>query len=119
MTTTQFTYVGPPAYASALAQELDTQGLSADYAPPYETKDLATAMAAVSVVFSVTGSVPDIVSCVRAFTSRFEGTSVQGLPVEQEQTIQERLATVDKLLDDGAVTREEHAEQRKRILSEL
>jgi hypothetical protein len=119
MTTTRFTYVGPPAYAGALAQELETQGLSADYAPPYETKDLATAMAAVSVVFSVTGSLPDIVSCVRAFTSRVDGTSVQGLPLEQERTIRERLAAVDKLRDDGVVTSEEHAEQRERILSEL
>ncbi len=119
MTSTRFTYVGPPAYASALAQALEDQGLSADYEPPYETKDPATAMAAASVVFSVTGSLPDIVSCVRTFTSRFEGTSVQGLPVEQEQTLHERLETLDKLRDDGVITVEEHAEQRNRILGEL
>lgn len=119
MTTTRFTYVGPPAYVSALAQDLEAQGLSADYTPPYETKDLATAMAAVSIVFSVTGSVPEIASCVRTFTSRFEGTSVQGLPIEPEQLLHQRLAAVDKLRHDGAMTEEEHSEQRKRILGEL
>lgn len=41
---------------------------------PLETKDLATVMAAVSVVFTVTGSVGDIVAGVQAFTSRFAGT---------------------------------------------
>ncbi len=61
MTSTRLSYVGPPAYASALAQALENQGLPPDYEPPYETKDLATAMAAVSVVFSVTGSLPEIV----------------------------------------------------------
>lgn len=71
------------------------------------------------VVFSVTGSVPEIASCVRTFTSRFEGTSVQGLPIEPEQLLHQRLAAVDKLRHDGAMTEEEHSEQRKRILGEL
>lgn len=119
MSATTFTYVGPPAYASALAQELEAQGLSADYAPPYETKELATAMAAVSVAFSVTGSVPEIVSCVRAFTSRLEGTRVEGLPDERGRSLEERLGAVDQLRDDGVITQDEHAEQRNRILGDL
>ncbi len=28
---TRLTYIGPPAYASALAQRLEAQGLTADY----------------------------------------------------------------------------------------
>ncbi len=41
------------------------------------------------------------------------------MPVEQEQTLQERLETLDKLRDDGVITAQEHAEQRNRILGEL
>ncbi len=119
MTTTRLTYVGPPAYASALAQSLEEQGLVAEYAPPYETMDLTTAMAAVSVIFSVTGSLPEIAACVRAFTSRFSGTRVEGLPTEETQTVQERLAAVDRLRDESVITPDEHSEQRRRILDEL
>jgi hypothetical protein len=52
---------GPPAYAGALAQELETQGLSVDYQRPIETKDLASAISVVAVVFAVTGPIKDIV----------------------------------------------------------
>lgn len=86
MDSTRFTYIEPPAFAGDLAQELQTRGLSADYEPPFETKDLATAMAAVSVVFAVTGSVGDILAGVRAFRSRFSGTRVEGLPDEVRPT---------------------------------
>lgn len=119
MTATRLTYFGSPACASALAQSLEEQALVAEYAPPYETKDLATAMAAVSVIFSVTGSLPEIAGCVRAFTARFAGTRVDGLPTEETHTVQERLASVDGLRDEGAITPDEHSEQRRRILSEL
>ncbi len=119
MTATRLTYVGLAAYASALAQSLEEQGLAVEYARPYETKDLATAMEAVRVIFSVTGSLPETTSCVRAFTARFSGTRVEGLPAEQAQTVQERLATVDRLRAEGVITPEEHEEQRRRILSEL
>jgi hypothetical protein len=44
MDATRFTYVGPPTYASALAQELEAQGFSVGYQPAIETKDLAAAM---------------------------------------------------------------------------
>ncbi len=116
---TRITYRGPPAYAGALAAALEAKGLSADYTPSFETKDLATAMNAVAVIFAVTGSLPEIVSTVRAFMARFPGTRVEGLPAEPDQTIAERLAAVDKLRTDGVITREEHAQQRSRILGEL
>ena len=64
MDATRFTYIGPPAYAGALAQELEARGLSVDYEPPMETKDLALAMSAVAVVFAATGPIKDIVSSV-------------------------------------------------------
>ena len=73
-------YVGPPRYAGALAQELEAQGLSADYDPPYETKDLATATSVAAVAFAVTGPIKDILAGVRAFTARSPGTQVMGLP---------------------------------------
>jgi len=117
--TTRLTYIGPPAYASALAQELEAQGLTADYKPPYETKDLATAMAAVSLVFSVTGPASEIAPCVRSFTSRFAGTRVEGLPAEHTQTVEERLSTLDRLRSENLISSEEHAEQRRRILNKL
>ena len=115
----RFTYVGPPAHASALAQALQAEGLSTDYQPPFETKDLATAMSAVAVVFAVTGPLRDIVAGVHAFTARHPGTRVDGLPKEPGQTIQERLATLDELRGTDAITAEEHAHQRHRILGEL
>lgn len=119
MDSTRFTYVGPPAYASALAQELEERGLSAHYQPPLETKDLATAMAAVGVAFAVTGPIGEVIAGVRAFRSRFTGARVEGLPDEDGPSIRERLAHVDELLADGVVTVEEHAAQRARILGEL
>lgn len=119
MDTTRFTYIGPPAYAGALAQELESHGLSADYQPPFETKDAATAMAAVAVVFAVTGPIKDVLAGVRAFTARFQGTRVEGLPDQERRGVAERLADVDKLLADGAISTDEHAQQRARILGEL
>lgn len=119
MDSTRFTYVGPPAYASALAQELEDRGLAADYEPPFETKDLATAMAAVAVVFSVTGPLGDVFDGARAFRSRFPGTRVEGLPEEERASVRDRLAQLDQLLADGVVAPAEHLEQRARILREL
>lgn len=119
MDTTRFTYIGPPAYAGALAQELEAQGLSADYEPPVETKDAATAMAAVAVAFAVTGPLKDILAGVRAFRSRFAGTQIQGLPDEERPSVRERLAQVDELLADGVISADEHSQQRMRILDEL
>lgn len=119
----RLTYSGRPAYASALAQELETRGLSVDYRPPIETKDLATAMNAVSIVFSVTGSIgsiPVIKSAVRAFKARFADTRVEGLPDDDGGlSIPERLARVDELKADGTITEEEHATQRANIIGEL
>ncbi len=113
------TYIGQPAYAGALATEFQSAGLVASYDPPMETKDLATAMSAVAVAFSVTGSIPDIVECVRKFRSRFSGTQVEGLPESDGRTIDERLAELDRLLADGAISEDERAEQRRRILKSL
>ena len=76
-------------------------------------------MAAVSLVFSVTGPASEIASCVRSFTSRFAGTRVEGLPAEQTQTIDERLSTLGRLRSEDLISPEEHAEQRSRILNEL
>lgn len=119
MDSIRFTYIGPPAYAGALAQELQARGLAADYDPPVETKDLATAMAAVSLVFAVTGSVGDILAGVQAFRSRFPGTQVEGLPYEERPNLTRRLARVDELLAEGVIEQDEHAAQRARILGEL
>lgn len=119
MDTTHFTYVGPPAYAGALARELNAHGLSAHYEPPFETKDAATAMAAVAVAFAVTGPIKDILAGVRAFRARFPGTQIDGLPEGERPSVRERLAHVDELLADGTIDAAEHAQQRTRILNEL
>jgi hypothetical protein len=116
---TRFTYIGPPAYAGALAQELETRGLLVDYEPPIETKDLVIAMNAVEVLFAVTGPIPAIVSGVRAFKTRFAGTRVEGLLDDESPDVRERLAHLDELKTDGTITANEHAEQRARILREL
>ena len=119
MDSTRFTYVGPPAYTGALAEELQDRGVSADYEPPFETKDLPTAMAAVAVVFSVTGPIGDVFDGVRAFRSRFSATRIEGLPEEGRLSVRDRLAEVNKLLADGVISPAEHLEQSARILSEL
>jgi hypothetical protein len=79
---TRFTYIGPSAYAGALAAALEAEGLSAKYEAPFETRDLGTAMNAVAVAFAVTGSLPEIVSTVRTFSARFPSTQVEGLTDE-------------------------------------
>ena len=66
----------------------------------------------------MTGPLADVVSCVRAFTTRFAGTKVEGLPDEPGQTVQERPATVDRLLAERVIWADEHARQRARILGE-
>jgi hypothetical protein len=119
MDSIRFTYIGPPAYASALAQELEGLGLTTEYEPPFETKDLATGMAAVAVVFSVTGPLSDVFAGVKAFRSRFQGTQIEGLPEEERPSVTERLGQVDQLLADGVISPAEHVEQRARILNEL
>lgn len=101
--TTHLTYTGQPALAGALAQELESRGLSVHYQPPVETKDFGASAAAVAVLFAVTGPLKDIVAGVRAFKTRFSGTSVQGLP---DDDVQERLARLDKLKADGTITEE-------------
>lgn len=55
-------------------------------------------MAAVSVLFAVTGSVGGILAGVQAFRSRFAGTRVEGLPDEERPSLRKRLADVDELL---------------------
>lgn len=119
MDATRFTYIGRPAYAAALAQELETRGVAVHYQPPVETKDFGSAMTAVAVVFAVTGPLKDIVAGVRAFTTRFAGTRVEGLPQDEAPSVEERLVHLDELKANGTITEEEHAKQRDRILGEL
>jgi hypothetical protein len=119
MLPTRLTYVGPPAYTGDLVQALEARGISVEYQPPMETKDLATAMAAVSVILTATGPVPDIVATVRAFTSRFAGTRVEDLPHEASSSVRERLAQLEQLYAQGVITEAEHAQQRARILGDL
>ena len=76
-------------------------------------------MAPVSVVFAVTGSSTVIDSAVRAFTTRFAGTRVDGLPDNDGLSVQGRLARVDELKADGTITEDEHAKQRAHIIGEL
>ena len=119
MTEFQLNYAGPPALASAFAQVLEEHGVTASYEPPFETKDLATAMAVVSVAFSVLGSPASIRESIRVFTDRFGNASVEGLPEQPEESIENRLGRVDDLLSRGMISHEEHARQRSRILDEL
>jgi hypothetical protein len=119
MDTVRLTYTGAPSKAGALAKELESRGLTVKYQPPIETKDLATALNAVSLFFSVTGNIQNVVLGVRAFKARFPGTQVEGLPKDEGLSIQERLGRLDELKADGTITAEEHSEQRARILGEL
>jgi hypothetical protein len=87
--------------------------------PPFETRDLSSALAIVAVVLTATGSARDIAAGIQRFRERFGSRAqVRGLP-EQRQTPGERLAEVDRLHKEGSITDEERAEQRSRILGEL
>jgi hypothetical protein len=119
MTTIELTYVGPPRYVGALAQALEKKGVSVNYQRPMERKDLATAMAVVSVTLAATGPVPDIVETVRGFTGRFGGTRVDGLPDEPRQSVRERLKQLEELRTDNLIDEAEYARQRARILADL
>ncbi len=119
MTSIELTYVEPPRYVGALAQALEKEGVSVNHQPPMETRDLATGMAAVSVALAATGPVPEIISTVRAFTSRFTGTRVEGLPDDGRQTVRERLKQLEELRSDNMINDAEYAEQRARILADL
>ncbi len=116
----RFAYVGPASLVGDLAQTLEAAGIAVDYRPPLETKDLATALAAVSVVLTATGSVPDVVRLARAWAASRPGTRVEGFPEPQEQSsVQDRLEEIDRLLATGAVTQQERDTQRSRVLGEL
>lgn len=117
----RITYIGPPPFVGELARRLEENGASVNYSPPIETKDMATAMEAVSVVLEVVrdvgvGLTVDMI--VRNFEEDFRGTRVEGVPVA-DATIEDRLARLDDMLAKGLVSAEEHAEHRARILREL
>jgi len=106
-----------------LRQFLDEEGVSATYNPPYETKELNTAMAVTTVVLQIldgTGATDRVRSAVEKFLERFSrsGASISGLP-EEEVTLEKRLARVDQLLESGTIDDAEHFEQRARILDEI
>ncbi len=116
----RFTYVGPASLVGDLAETLKDAGIVVEYRPPFETKDMATALAAVSVVLAATGSLPDVVRLARTWVTRRPGTRVEGLPEAQARgSVQDRLKGLDRLLADGAVTQEERDAQRSRVLGEL
>lgn len=102
-----------------LAQMLEEQDVSVQYATPRETRDMTEAPAIVVVVISATGSIRDMAVAVQRFRQKFgSDAQIEGLP-EPKQFLEERLAAVDRLLADGKITPEEHAQQRTRILNEL
>jgi hypothetical protein len=117
--TVRLTYRGGAPFVGALAQMLEEQGVSVQYTPPVETRDMTGALAIVAVVLSVTGNIHDIAATVQKFRQKFGAhAQIEGLP-EPKQSVEDRLAALDQLRDAGKITPEEYAEQRARILSEL
>jgi hypothetical protein len=120
---TELVYKGPPAFVGLLAQMLREEGLSVSFEPPDETRDLDGVVGLAAVVLGVTGPLTPAlwkgVKRFRAWASK-QGApvAIQG-PAEIEESIEERLATLDRLREQGTITEDEHAEQRKRILDEL
>jgi hypothetical protein len=110
--TVRLTYRGGVRGVSMLAQMLEEQGVSVRYTPPRETRDMTEAAAIVVVVLSATGNSHDIAAAVQMFRQKFGShAQIEALP-EPEQSVEERLAAVDRLLADGKITPEEHAQQR-------
>jgi hypothetical protein len=117
--TVRLTYRGGVRGVSMLAEMLEEQGVSVQYPPPRETRDMTEAAAIVVVVLSATGNIHDIAAAVQKFRQKFGARAqIEGLP-ELKQSVVERLAAVDRLLADGKISPEEHAQQRTRILNEL
>jgi hypothetical protein len=116
--TVRLTYRGGVRGVSMLAQMLEEQGVSVQYATPRETRDMTEAAAIVVVVLSATGNIHDIAGVVQRFRQKFAHAQIEGLQ-ESKQSVEERLAAVDRLLADGKITPDEHAQQRTRILNEL
>lgn len=112
--TLHLTYQGPPALVGALAQMLREEGLQVDYRPPMERKDLSIAQTVVDL--AVQGAPVLVAAVVGRFSARFGGTKVDGLP---EPGVSERLKKLGELQEQGVITPEEYAEQRKRILDQL
>jgi hypothetical protein len=102
-----------------LVQMLEEQGVSVQYAMPRETRDMTEAAAIVAVVLSATGNMHDIAAAVQRFRQKFGAhAQIEGLP-EPMQSVEERLAAVDRLLANGKITPDEYKQQRTRILNEL
>jgi hypothetical protein len=117
--TVRLTYRGGVRGVSLLAQMLEEQGVSVQYATPRETRDMTEAAAIVVVVLSATGDIHDISAAVQKFRQKFGARAqIEGLS-EPKQSVEERLAAADRLLADGKITPEEHKQQRTRILNEL
>lgn len=76
-------------------------------------------MAAVAVLFAVTG--PDFGHRRERprITRRHPNIRVEGLPELPGSGARERLVTLDHLRDDGMISAEEYARQRKRILDNI
>jgi hypothetical protein len=114
-------YEGPAAFAGFFAQLLREEGLTVGYEPPEEPRD-GTGLALAALVFAITGPVPwpAIWNAVKRFkASRLgKGAKISG-PPELEMSTEDRLEMLDRLLKEGTITEEEHAEHRARILGEL
>jgi hypothetical protein len=120
MDTIRFTYLGPAGSEGALAQDLRNRGFSVDYEESTEQRDLPLAVEYIPVLFSVTGPMlPGIIAGVRRITKRFKGSRVEGLPEEDNLSVEERLAYVDQLRSEAIITEEEYARERARILGKL
>jgi hypothetical protein len=117
--TVRLTYRGGVRGVNMLAQLLEEQGVSVQYVTPQQTRDRTEAPTIVTVVLSATGNIRDIAGVVQKFRQKFGADAqIEGLP-ESMQSVEERLAAVDRLLADGKITADEHAHQRTRILNEL
>jgi hypothetical protein len=85
MDTIRFTYIGPAGSEGALAQDLRTRGaVSVDYEGSTEKRDLPAAVEFVRVLFEVTGDISLVIAATRWITQRFQGSSVEGVPDDDD-----------------------------------
>lgn len=84
-----------------------------------ENKDAATALAAIALVFSATGPIPDMIAAANALRRRNPRIQVDGLPAGTATSTRERLEEFEALHADGVISDEERAQQRARVLDEL
>ena len=114
--TVRLTYRGGVRGVSMLAEMLEERGVSVQYAPPRETRDMTEAAAIVVVVLSATGNIHDIAAAVQKFRQKFGACSNRGSAGRRSGRATGGCRSAARRREDHP---RRHAQRGTRILNEL